>query len=52
MSGRVEQFLSLSDIGGSLIKGLFWKILLINLFASIGLGVVSSTIAIRRYLKI
>ena len=52
MAGRVEQFLSLSDLGGGLIKGLFWKILLANFVAGVGLGVVSSTIAIRRYLKI
>lgn len=52
LSGRAEQFLSLSDIGGSLIKGLFWKILLVNVAASLALGVVASAIAIRRYLRI
>lgn len=52
MSGRVEQFLSLKDLGGSLIKGLFWQILAINIMASVGLGVVASFIAIRRYLKV
>ena len=52
MSGRVEQFLSLKDLGGSLINGLMWQLVALNLIASLGLGIISSTIAIRRYLKI
>ncbi|MGE5393063.1 MAG: permease-like cell division protein FtsX [Candidatus Saccharibacteria bacterium] len=52
MSARVEQFLSLNTIGGSLTTGLIWKILGLNLIAGLGLGVVSSSIAIRRYLRI
>lgn len=52
MTSRVEVFLSLQNLGGSLIRGLFLKILMINLFASIVLGVVASTIAIRRYLRV
>ena len=52
LSGRVEEFLSLSDLGGNLIRGLFWQILVVNLFASSILGVVASSIAIRRYLKV
>lgn len=52
LSGRVEQFLSLQSIGGNLMNALIWKILLVNLVVGVGLGVVSSTIAIRRYLKV
>ena len=52
LSHRVEVFLSLTDIGGSLIKDLFWQILGINLIASVGLGFIASLFAIRRYLRI
>lgn len=52
MSGRVEQFLSLKDIGGNLINSLFFQILLLNFLLGVGLGIVASAIAIRRYLKI
>ncbi len=52
LSGRIEQFLSVSSLGTSLIKALFWKILLVNLLASVGLGLVASGIAMRRYLKV
>lgn len=52
LSGRIEQFLSISSLGTSLIKALFWKIFVINLLASILLGLIASGIAMRRYLKI
>ncbi|MBX4187364.1 MAG: ABC transporter permease [Candidatus Doudnabacteria bacterium] len=49
LSGRIEQFLSLSSLGTTLINAIFWRILGINIVASVAL---STTIAIRRYLKI
>lgn len=52
LSGRIEQFLSIKVLGFSLIGGLFWKILLANLVASISLAVIASSIAMRRYLKV
>lgn len=52
LSSRVEQFLSLQNLGGSLIQGLFWRILIINVLVSMGLGIIASSIAIRRYLKV
>jgi len=52
LSGKIEQFLNIAALGSSLIKALFWKILLVNLLASIGLGALASTIAMRRYLRI
>ncbi len=52
LSSRIEQFLSLDTLGTNLINALFSRILLINLIASVGLAVIASTIAIRRYLKI
>src|SRR5258708_4743383 len=52
LSARIEEFLSLNSLGTSLINALFWRILLINILASVGLSIIASTIAIRRYLKI
>ena len=52
LSGRIEQFLSISTLGTSLFKAIFWKIVIVNLVASIGLGLIASGIAMRRYLKI
>lgn len=52
LSGRIEQFLSISSLGTTLFNAVFWKLLLINLVASVGLCLIASTIAIRRYLKI
>ena len=52
LSGRIEEFLQIGGIGTSLIKALFGKILLTNLVASIGLTMLASTIAMRRYLRI
>ena len=52
LSSRIEQFLSISVLGSSLLSTLFWQILVINLATSIILGAVASTIAMRKYLKI
>lgn len=52
LSGRIEQFLAINAFGTGLIKGLFWQILLANFVASIGLTVLASSIAMRRYLKV
>ena len=52
LSSRIEQFLSLNSLGSSLIKALFWRILLANIIASIVLTVIASAIAMRRYLRI
>jgi cell division transport system permease protein len=52
LSTKIENFLSLSSLGTSLINALFWRILFINILASIGLTVIASNIAIRKYLKI
>lgn len=52
LSSRIEQFLSLSDVGTSLIQNLFVKSLIVNLVASIVLSFIASSIAIRRYLRI
>jgi cell division transport system permease protein len=52
LSSRVETFLSLQSVGGSLMNALYLKILLVNLIVGVGLGVVASSIAIRRYLKV
>jgi cell division transport system permease protein len=52
LSGRIENFLGVTTVGSSLLSVLFWKILLVNFVASIGLGLLASSIAMRRYLKI
>src|SRR3989338_5789960 len=52
LSGRIEQFLSIQVLGSSLISALFWRILLVNLAASIVLSAIASSIAMRRYLKV
>ena len=52
LSGRIEQFLSISTLGRGLFVRLFWQIFEVNFVASIVLGIVASTIAMRRYLKI
>ncbi|MBX4204601.1 MAG: ABC transporter permease [Candidatus Doudnabacteria bacterium] len=52
LSGKVEQFLSLQTLGGSLMSALYWKILLANLVIGVGLGVIASLIAMRRYLRV
>lgn len=51
-SAKIEEFLDLGNFGGSLVRGLFLNLFIINLASSIIIGVVSSTIAIRRYLRI
>src|SRR3989344_6831845 len=52
LSSRIQEFLSISALGTNLIQTLFWQILVVNLVASVFLGVVASSIAIRRYLRI
>ncbi len=52
LSSKIEQFLSITSLGTSLINALAWQILFVNILASIGLSIIASTIAIRRYLKI
>lgn len=52
LSKRIVEFLSITSLGSSLIQALFWKILIVNIVASIGLSIIASTIAIRRYLRI
>ncbi len=52
LSGRIEEFLSISSLGKSLINALFWQITVVNLLASILLTISASVIAMRRYLKI
>lgn len=51
-SERIEAFLDLRNFGGNLVRGLFWDLLLLNLAVSVSIAIVSSTIAIRRYLRI
>lgn len=52
LSGRLEQFLSIDSLGKSLIRAVFWKILLVNLLASIVLSLIASGIAMRKYLRV
>jgi cell division transport system permease protein len=52
LSARIEQFLSINTLGTSLINALFWRIFIINFAASVGLSILASFIAIRKYLKI
>ncbi len=52
MSGRVESLLSLDNIGGSLTNTLLIQIAVMNLLLGLGLGIIASSIAMRRYLKI
>ncbi len=52
LSSKIENFLSLSSLGTTLINALFWRILFINIIASVGLSIIASSIAIRRYLRI
>jgi cell division transport system permease protein len=51
-SWRVEQLLSLQDIGGTLTNTLMIQIVAMNVILGLGLGVIASSIAMRRYLKI
>jgi cell division transport system permease protein len=52
LSNKIEQFLSISTLGRSLIEALFLKILLVNFLSSVILSIIASTIAIRKYLRI
>jgi cell division transport system permease protein len=52
LSGRIEEFLSLNSLGTSLINALFTRIVIVNIVASVGLSIIASWIAIRKYLRI
>jgi cell division transport system permease protein len=52
MSDRVQQLLSLDSIGGSLTNTLMIQIIIVNVTLGLGLGVIASSIAMRRYLRI
>jgi hypothetical protein len=52
LSSRVEEFLSLQSIGGNLMRDLSWQIIAVDFVVGVGLGIVASSIAIRRYLKV
>ncbi|MBI3952780.1 MAG: ABC transporter permease [Candidatus Doudnabacteria bacterium] len=52
LSNKVGAFLSLQDLGGTLLEALFWKILSVNVLSSVMLGIIASLFAIRRYLRI
>ncbi|HEX5429779.1 MAG TPA: permease-like cell division protein FtsX [Patescibacteria group bacterium] len=52
LSSRLEGFLSLQTAGSGLINGLYWKVLVADLIVGVGLGIIASSIAIRRYLKV
>lgn len=53
MSGKIQQFLSTgSAVSSNLVSTLFWQILAANFVASIGLTVLASSIAMRKYLKV
>lgn len=51
-SDRVQQLLSLDSIGGSLTSALMLQIIIINVVLGLGLGIIASSIAMRRYLRI
>lgn len=51
-SSGVENFLALPNIQDNFIFTLVWKVILVDLLISLVLGVLASTIAIRRYLRI
>jgi len=52
LSSRIENFFALNALGTGFIHAMFYQILIVNVAASIGLSIIASTIAIRRYLKI
>lgn len=52
MSDRVQQLLSLDSIGGSLTNALMLQIIILNVTLGLGLGIIASSIAMRRYLRI
>ncbi|MBI2607631.1 MAG: ABC transporter permease [Candidatus Doudnabacteria bacterium] len=51
-SAGVENFLALPNVSPNYLTGLVWQVLLVDLLISLGLGVLASSIAIRRYLRI
>jgi cell division transport system permease protein len=52
MSDRVQQLLSLDSIGGSLTNAMMLQIVILNVTLGLGLGIIASSIAMRRYLRI
>jgi cell division transport system permease protein len=53
LSGRIQEFLSPgSTLSSNLVSSLFWQVLAANFLASIGLTVLASSIAMRKYLKV
>jgi cell division transport system permease protein len=53
LASNIEHLLQLPyDLGNGFIQNLFWEILITNLVLSLAMGVVASSIAMRRYLKI
>jgi cell division transport system permease protein len=52
MSDKIQQLLSLDSLGQNLTNTLMVQIVIINLVLGLGLGVVASAIAMRRYLRI
>jgi len=53
VSGSIESLLSLEPgIASSLARDLTWQVIALNLSLGVGLGVIASAIAMRRYLKI
>lgn len=53
MATNVENLLKLPyDLNSAFVQKLFWQVLLINLVVSLGLGIIASSIAMRRYLRI
>jgi cell division transport system permease protein len=52
MSDRVQQLLSLDSIGGNLTSTLMLQIIIVNVTLGLGLGIIASSIAMRRYLRI
>lgn len=51
-SSRIDGFFNVPGLASSLQNGLLWQVIAINLTLSLVLGIVSSSVAIRRYLRI
>ncbi len=53
LSQNISHLLKLPyELGSAYVQGLFWKILVTNLLFSLTMGIVASSIAMRRYLRI
>jgi cell division transport system permease protein len=51
-SGKIDAFFNVPGLSESLKRGLLWQVISMNLFLSLLLGVISSGIAMRRYLRV